>query len=466
MSSIELWPKQREALEFALSRDETALLCEQRTGKTYITLALIRELMGDGNFSGLIVGLLNNKETTWKDKLTELLPDLSVFTELTEYRAHKGDKLLLIHYELFVKLIDKLVKCKFVNFMAVDEAHRLSNRSSKQSRAASRMSWVSRKLILTGTPIESQPSDMFAQFRFLAPHVLGTRWDDFEKTYMDFERIDMSQYKYGTQAWERMMLKQRILRSKAEFRDDRKPEFVQLINPYCFRLTADEVGIQGPKVSKVVVPMFGHQLRCYRELENTGVTTTPSGVEIVSGMAVTTLMKIRQIASGFVYDEDHEVEHLGRAKEARLYELFEKLSKPIVVFTAFKPDTDRIHRGLARRGFEVAKVYGATKKQARPGIWRDFQAGKYDGIVCQIKTGGVGVDLWKANNAIVHSMGHSYIDWDQAKARLNARHKNKAPSIYVLCGKGTVDEDLFELVFIKHCKGKAVLDQLKKRRRL
>jgi SNF2 family DNA or RNA helicase len=464
MSSIQLWPKQQLALEFALSRDAVALLCEQRTGKTYVTISLLSHLIKEDPepLCGVLICLLNNKESTWVDNLTKFVPDIELFTDLALFRKHKGHRLLLVHFEQLPRIIKKLCKYAKLNFVGIDEGHRIANRSSKQSSAAARLSWVRRRLLLTGTPIEQQPADLYAQFRFLQPDLFGTRWSDFESEYMDFKRIDIDKYRPGTMLWQQKVLQQRILKSRASFDMSKVDQFTKLIKPYCFRLTKEDVGIKPPKVIKVVVPLLGHQRRCYQEMDHHSVTRLPSGKSLMSDMEITTIMKRRQIASGFVYDEDGELEYIGGAKQRKLMALAKTLSKPVVVFTAFKPDTDRIYEALQKEGYDVARVYGKTKKKLRPDIWRAFQRAEYDFIVCQIRTGGVGVDLWKADNAIIHSMGHSYIDWDQAKARMDSKFKKDSANIYVLCAEDTVDEQLYELVLVKHLTGARVLNQLKK----
>lgn len=467
MSSIQLWPKQQEALEFALSRDCVALLCEQRTGKTYVTLSLFNRWLEEDaeELCVVIIGLLNNKESTWADGLKKYVPGVAVFTDLAEFRRHRGHRILLVHFEQLPRVVARLVKYRKLNGVVIDEAHRLSNRGSKQSKAAARLSWVKRKLILTGTPMEKQPKDMFAQFRFLDPDVFGTNWADFEKEYMDFRRLNLDKHRPGSPMWQKLVMQQRILKGKAKFRDDKLDQFVRLIKPYCFRLEKQDVGIKPPTIHRVVVPMLGNQRRCYEEMDRDSVTTLPSGRVVAAGMEVTAIMKKRQLASGFIYDEEGELEYVGGAKLRRLLAMLPSLSKPVVIFTAFKPDTDQIHQVLEQRGYDVVKVYGGTKKKLRPEIWRAFQRGEYDFIVCQIRTGGVGVDLWKANNAIIHSMGHSFIDWDQAKARMDSVLKNKPTTIYVLCAEDTVDEQLYELVLLKHLTGAKVLNQLKKETR-
>lgn len=461
-SRIELWDRQRDAYEFVIARDVAALLAEQRTGKTFVTMKVL-ETLADDQFCGVLVCLLNNRDSTWKDKLAEYLPQLNVTDDWELFKKLPAPRLFLVHFEMLPRLIAKLVRYKKINWMGIDEAHRIAKRGTKQSRAAGRMSWVKRKLILTGTPIEKQPTDMWAQFRFLAPWVFGVNWDKFEREYMDYPRLKFDHIPRGSKRWQQKILQQRILRSKATFKKSKLRKFVGLIEPYAYRMTKKDVGIIEPEVHKVVVPLLGPQRRYYEAMERTSVVRLDTGQRALAELEVTNIMKRRQLASGFVYDDEEEVHYVGDAKLRRLKSMVDRLPKPIVVFTAFRPDLERIVETIEGMGLDVIAVHGKVNKKLRPDIWRKFQKAQYDVIVCQIKTGGVGVDLWKANTAIVHSMGHSFIDWDQAKSRLDSRDKKKPPRIYVLCGANTVDEELFELVIVKRFNSEEVLSRLERR---
>ena len=96
MSSLQLWPEQQQALEFLLTRDSAALLAEQRTGKTFITLALLEHYSQSDDFCGVLICLLNNKVSTWQTYLSEHLPQVKVFGDLVEFRKAKGPRLLLV----------------------------------------------------------------------------------------------------------------------------------------------------------------------------------------------------------------------------------------------------------------------------------------------------------------------------------------------------------------------------------
>lgn len=375
-------------------------------------------------------------------------------------------------------LINKLVRYKKFNWACIDEAQRLANRGNKASRAMGRLAWIERKLVLTGTPQEGKEdlkreighggeTDYFGIFKFLAPEVFGTNWAKFEKRYMEWPLIDFDNAPPGSALWQKKTLQQRILKNKATFRENRRKEFINKLKPFCVRLTQDDVGIKKPEVTKVPVRMSRYQRKVYDDMMRQSfaylpTTKYPRQKRVTAPLVITNIAKRRQIASGFVYDDDDRLHDLSDTKLRETIALVDRLSKPIVVFTAFRPDNDLVYEALVDEGYDVIQVNGSTKKKHRPQIWRDFQRGMYDVAVVQTRTGGVGVDLWKANNAIVYSMTHSYRDWDQALSRLSAKDKGWPTEFFVLCSENSIDDDLFDLVIVKKFNTERTLKHLKK----
>ena len=472
MSSLKLWPEQQAVYDFAVSRKETALFCEQRTGKTYITLAILEHLMGWSTVSeeplcGLLVTLLTNRDSTWLDGIKEFLPDLNVTSDWEEFKKLPSPRVLLIHYEMLPKLIKKLVKYKKFNWACVDEAQRIANRGNGASRAMARLSWIEHKLVLTGTPQEVRETDYFGIFKFLCPEVFGTNWAKFEKRYMEWPAVDFENAPPGSALWQKKTLQQRILKNKATFRENRRKEFLDRIKPYCIRLTKQDVGIKKAKITKVPVKMSTDQRRVYDDMLKKSFAFLPArrkarARRVTAPLVITNIAKRRQIATGFVYDDEERLHDLGDMKLQETLKLVDQLSKPIVIFTAFRPDNDLVYEAMVEEGYDVVQVNGSTPKKKRPQIWRDFQNAQYDIAVVQTRTGGTGVDLWKANNAIVYSMTHSYRDWDQMLSRLDSKANKRPSEFFVLCSENSIDEDLFDLVVVKKFNTERTLKHLKR----
>lgn len=477
--SLQLWPVQQPVYEFAVGRNETALFCEQRTGKTYVTLAILRKLAGaainletgEGNdFCGLLVTLLTNRDSTWLDAIQSFLPWLNVTSDWEEFKKLPNPRVLLMHYEDVVKHINKLCKYKKFNWCCMDEAQRISNRGSKSSRAAKRLSWIDQKLVLTGTPQEVRETDYFGIFRFLAPEVFGENWAKFEEYWMEWDiprGFDRAK-KIGGQLLKKKMIELRILKHKARFNEAKRDEWVERLKPYCVRLTKEDAGIKQAVIHKVSVPMSPDQRRVYDDMLHNSFAMLPRNRRsatqrrVTAQLAITNIAKRRQIATGFVYDDDERLHDLGEHKLDKTLELIEQLPLPIVVFTAFRPDNDLVYETLLEEGYDVVQVNGSTKKKDRPRIWREFQRAQYDIAVVQTKTGGTGVDLWKARKAIVYSMTHSYRDFDQMKSRLDTKEYDDAAEFFILCSENSIDTDLFDLVVVKKFKTEQTLKHLKK----
>jgi SNF2 family DNA or RNA helicase len=94
---------------------------------------------------------------------------------------------------------------------------------------------------------------------------------------------------------------------------------------------------------------------------------------------------------------------------------------------------------------------------------RRFQRGETDVLLAQIKTGGVGIDLFKSCIGIMHSMSYSSIDFDQAIKRLHRRGQTHPVKIFLPYVVDSVDEDIYDAVVLKRKVGELVLDRLKRR---
>lgn len=459
-SSIKLWPEQEPAVSFVVQRPKAALFFQQRTGKTFITMSILEQLERS-DMAVVLVCILTNKETTWSDNLTKFLPWLNVTTDWEEFKKLEFPKLLLMHHEMIHTIAVKIRRVKWVSMCVVDESHRWKARGSRMSRAGAKLTGIPRKLLLTGTPIEKQPKDLWAQFRFLAPDVFG-KWADFEREFMDFTRIDMDGVKPGTARWQLKIIQQGMLRSRAKFKREKLPKLLDMIKPYCLRLTKEDVGILAPVIERVDVELLGQQRKLYDQMKKDSVIRF-GDTRVMATMKVTQIIKRREIANGFVFDDYGNKHVLGYAKLNALVKLFEKLPKPIVIFTEFSPENDMIVEVLRDLDYDIAVLTGRTKKSQRAVIQRDFQRAQYDGIVCQSRAGGVGIDLWRANYAIAHSIGYSSITFEQMASRLDAKHKLKPARIFVLTATRSIDTDLYNLVIEKGLDAKEVLNQLKER---
>lgn len=455
---------QKEGLEFALRVKTAALIFEQGTGKTWIATGVV-EAIADQEFTGLFIVPLNNLETTWLKTMSDQLPWLNICRSLDELKAAKCPRLLLMHYEAVPPIIKKLQRLSW-DIIAYDESQRLKKRSSLTSRTASKLKACAEyKLILTGTPIDHNPQEFWAQFRFLRPDVLGTVWKEFEDEYMEPLNFDLSKYPPGSMAWRRQRKKIQIAQARRKFNMSMLPQFIEVVGPYAMSVRAEDVlDLPELRIHEEPVRLRGVQREVYEELEDDLVTHLAPGSIVTAPLKVTQLVKLRQVCGGFLLTDDGEPFTIGMAKMRRAGSIVNRLwaqeRMPVVIFCCYTEEVLALQEEIP--GSEI--LTGKVKKKDRPALIRRFQAGEIDVLICQIKTGGVGIDLFAASAAIMYSLPHSFIDYAQAIKRIHRRGQEKDCDVFLIYAEGTVDEDCLVAIKRKRRITDVVLTRLQRRR--
>jgi SNF2 family DNA or RNA helicase len=268
-------------------------------------------------------------------------------------------------------------------------------------------------------------------------------------------------FRRGSLRWKLAMRKLMIAKGKRKFDQSKMPEFLELIKPWTMSIKADDV-LDLPSLEVVPTPIkvFGAQRRLYEELENKAIALYNEG-KIKAAMKVIKNAKLRQICGGYIRDEEGEVHEVGRAKLRKVLEIVRREQKPIVIFCWYLEEIAGLDRKLRSLGYAVDYIIGANRKR-RSLIQADFQKGLIDVLICQQRTGGVGVDLFRSCRGILYSISHSSIDFDQCIKRLRRRGQTKPVKFWALYVKDTVDEDPFVVVNDKGSKNELLLKRLKR----
>lgn len=313
---------------------------------------------------------------------------------------------------------------------------------------------IDRRLALSGTPMDLSEKDLWAIMRFVNAEVFGDVWKDFENEFLQMPDFDLSR-PMGLIQRQKMQLAAAIAKRKAPLTEEGKVKFAQMISSSVMRITKEEAGIIAARIHKLMFDLTGNQERMYRKLEKTMVVKAGK-TKITTPLKITQIGKLQQITGGHIKDEEGKIHVVGRIKKHLLREAIEKYApdEPFIIFVKYVWEIHEMEKMLKGMGFtSIAKLWGAVKDikrdKRRTNMLLDFQRGKFDVMVCQQKTGGVGVDLYHARKAFVYSMGHSFIDWDQMLSRLDFLQQLSQADFYILLARNSIDTDIFNSVVRK-----------------
>ena len=435
-----LLPEQLPAFEFVCSREGTILLGDTSAGKTYITLAAIERTRPRLT---LIVAPLTSLDITWAPKLETLSKYFSTSRSLEGFKHWRqlwpdAPHILLIHFQLFAKLATKLERIPW-DLVVIDESQGIKDRGSAQSRAARRMRHAKRRLALSATPLDKSPIDIWAQMRFVAPDVLGLEFRPFEHDYC---------YRGGFKNHE------------VKFHLNRLPALLSRLEAHVFRLDKAFLNLKPMHIHMVPVDLLGAQRRLYATMGIHGIVELPGGVTIPAPLPVTRQAKLEQITGGTIKDLDGRSHVVGMAKARRLRTLAGRLGTPLVIFCKYLAEIPLIEAALPQ-GRRVEVLTGAVTGDDRTQLIQDFQAGQVDYLVCQMRTGGVSIELTAAANMIFYSMNFSLIDFTQVIGRLHRGSQTREVNIYVLYASKSVDEKIITEIEEKKDLFVSVVDYFK-----
>jgi len=189
---------------------------------------------------------------------------------------------------------------------------------------------------------------------------------------------------------------------------------------------------------------------------------------ITAGLVITQMVKLQQICGGYVVDDDGELHPVDSCKMDRLRKLLTtKIKFPVVVFCKYTEERREIEYLFRRLGISYKTIHGGIKdkknKKLRTEAQVAFQTGKVDGIICQVRAGGVGIDLFVARDGILYSTTFSWIDFDQLRKRIRRRGQVNPTRLFWLYAKDSIDEDIYSTIILKQSVTKKVFKHIKRR---
>jgi superfamily II DNA or RNA helicase len=325
-----------------------------------------------------------------------------------------------------IELLNEQMGEREFHLLIVDEAQNIKNPRT-QSAAAIRLLRATHRLGLTGTPVENHLGELWAQFDWLAPGLLGDQ-ASFSRLY----RVPIE--KHGD--------------------EERQAHLTARIRPFVLRRRKDEVAPELPPRSEIerYVALDGGQRDLYEAVrasmhERVRRALAEQGIERSQVLVLDALLKLRQVccdprlvdlASARSVKESAKLELLLDLLDGLLVE-----GRRVLLFSQFTSMLALIEEALRERGIRYALLTGETRDRAR--AVEQFQQGEVPLFLLSLKAGGTGLNLTTADTVIHYDPWWNPAVETQATDRAHRIGQDKPVFVYRLLCAGTIEERMRSL---------------------
>ena len=400
-------------------------------GKTAQTIAhiVIEEAEGRLDRPALIV-VPTSLVTNWTAELAKFSPHLSVAVLHGLDRHERRSELDGIHvvittYTVLARDIEEMKQLSW-HLVVLDEAQVIKSPDAKATRAVCQLD-TRHRLCLSGTPIENNLQELWSEFAFLSPGLLGDR-KGFAKRF----------------------------RTPIEKNNDavRRVQLIRRIKPFLLRRTKAEVATDLPPKHTILrrINLAPDQRELYDTIRATlhdKVREQVAELTAAQGRIVVldALLKLRQVCC------DPRLVKLPSARavesSSKLDELLEMITemlpegRRILLFSQFTTMLDLIKPRLAEAGVKFVELRGDTRDRAEPV--RAFENGEVALFLISLKAGGRGLNLTSADTVIHYDPWWNPAAEDQASDRAHRIGQTKPVFVYKMIAADTVEDRIVEL---------------------
>lgn len=443
---FKLKPYQTEGVKWLLKNPASGLFFPPGLGKTLCVLCAIDILKSEKKAkSFLIVATRRIIYEVWPKEIGKWGFNLT-------YEIAHGDKknrvlksnadIVLLNYDGLPWFV-KNNKRQF-DVLVCDESTKIKNWTSKRFKSLKQiLGSFKRRYILTGTPTPKSMMDLFSQIYTLdLGEALGTYITHYRHEYFISGGYLGYEWFLKNGSTERIYdrTKHLILRY-----DESVLDIEPLINNF------------------IEIEMDLKVLKYYKDMEKTYVADI-AGQELSAANAGVKTQKLRQIASGSVYNEAGKIVDIHDYKVQALLELIEELQgSPCLIGYEFRHERDKILKYLP----DAAYIDGSVPDKLASDIVKLWNAGKLPYLLGQISSVAHGLNLQDSSNTVIYySLTWNLEDYIQFYRRVWRQGQSKKVVVHHLVMKGTVDEDVLSVLKDKDINQNKLLNYFKQRVKL
>jgi hypothetical protein len=400
-------------------------------GKTVQALSFLEHFRKEHGYLKALVVCPTTLIYNWENEIRKFTPSLT-------YRIHHGATRTRVKEEIMDHDITittygtlrsdiKLLMSVSFDYVILDESQAIKNPASKVTKAACLL-MAKHRLCMSGTPLQNNTFDIFAQMNFLNPGMLGT---------MEYFRQEFAMPidKFGEQ--------------------DRKDHLKKILYPFILRRTKEQVARDLPEKLEMILwcEMEDEQRKIYDAYRNDFRdkilgTIQEQGIQKSQLTILQGLMKLRQICdSPAILNEEEKFENHSIKLDELAREITENISNhKALVFSQFLGMLALIRAKLDELGVKYEYFDGSTTAPDREKAIQSFQNDDTVRVfLISLKAGGVGLNLTAADYVYIVDPWWNPAVEQQAIDRTHRIGQTKNIFAYRMICKDTIEDKILQL---------------------
>jgi non-specific serine/threonine protein kinase len=400
-------------------------------GKTVQALAMLQHYQEKNAGIKAIVICPTTLIYNWENEIRKFTPSLTWLIHHGGMRTRDLAELekvnvIITTYGTLRSDITVLMKINY-DYVVLDESQAIKNPSSKVTKAACLLNATNR-ICMSGTPLQNNTFDIFAQMNFLNPGLLGS---------MEFFRNEFATPidKFGEQ--------------------EQKDHLRKLLYPFILRRTKEQVAKDLPEKTETILfcEMEDEQRKIYEAYRNSYRdkimgTIDQQGIDKSQLTILQGLMKLRQICDSpaILNEEDKYPNH-----SIKLDELSREINENIgehkaLIFSQFLGMLALIKQRLQQEGIAYEYFDGSTGINDRQKAIDNFQNNDNCRVfLISLKAGGVGLNLTAADYVYIVDPWWNPAVEQQAIDRTHRIGQNKNIFAYRMICIDTIEDKILQL---------------------
>lgn len=378
LPNINPFKVQMAAREWSAGRRRAMLHMEMGLGKTFTALDEYVDLLGRKKVDAMVVLAPDSLKETWAESIRKAGVDHLGQVVISPAVPAAFRSFWMVNYEairfdsVWVPLRDMVEQGGV--FLVADESTRIKNfqaQTTKRALVLGKKAEYTRAL--TGLAMVRDVMDWFPQLQFCGA-LQGMNPYAFRARY-----AKMGGY---------------MGRQVVGIRDDTREELQGIIDGASFRaLKKDWLDLPAKNYAERHIKMTPPQEKLYKQMADEMIILLEAGVTVEANMVISQLIKLQQIASGFIMDNTGHPRLLVdpdiNPRMAEVEDILEGVSGKVLIFATYLESIRLLHKRLSKR-WRGGTLVGGDAAASAEAVRKFNSDPSHKYLLAQTDTGGIG----------------------------------------------------------------------------